>query len=85
MSRMKLLRIPRAFYDDHVGRELPTPEAVRENSRFVYIRSDDTNLDELINDASYYAHPHGPDDEGARWVVAAAKRLLKAIQEQTKG
>jgi len=77
---MDLLRLPRSFYDDHAARDLPTPKAVRENARFVYVRRDDPDLPELVDDARYYADPEGFDEETRR-VVNAAKRLLAAIKE----
>lgn len=81
MNEVGLVRLPRAFFDDHAARELPTPAVVRENTRFVYVRRDDQSLVELVEDARYYADPEGFDEETRR-VVKAAQRLLVALREQ---
>jgi len=78
-----LIRLPRAFYDDHRDRGgLPTPEAVRESPRFVWVRRDDPDLPELVSDAEYYAWKgwRGEDyEEMAKW-GRKAKALLRALK-----
>lgn len=52
---VRTIRIPRAFFDDHRERDLPTP-TVRKTLRCHYdIRADDPALPELISDAQHYA------------------------------
>jgi hypothetical protein len=62
------IEIPRAFYDDHVERDLPAPAKIWGKpmvKRYVICR-DDPSLPELINDAQYYADPNGPDTPDLR-------------------
>ena len=72
------IRLPRAFYDDHAERALPTPEAVRQTTRFVWLRQNAPFLDELIADARFYAGADGPD-AAPRYVREGAARLLRAV------
>ncbi len=81
--KIALIRIPRAFLDDHAGRDLPTP-AIRKTERYHYrIRADDPALPELISDAAHYAgggidtrdFPH------LLGVVASARATLAAIHK----
>lgn len=80
-------RIPRAFYDDHFERELPTPKAIWGIPMYppkggYIIAADDPALPELINDAQYYAHADGPD-EAPPGLKRAAKALLAALGRPT--
>lgn len=76
-----LIRVPAKFLVDHWERDLPTPESVRSNSRYEWIRADDPALDELIGDAEFYADPYGPQTE-RDWAKKAAVALLRAIYTQ---
>lgn len=74
------VRIGRAFYDDHEARDLPTPTAIRENSRSVWIFTTDPAYEELISDARYYASDPGAFDDPR--FSRAAQRMLDAIERQ---
>lgn len=78
------IRLPRMFYDDHWSRDLPTPEAVHENTRSVWVWVDDPDLPELLNDARHYADPVGFDPDIQRTICRAASRLLEAHRRQTQ-
>jgi hypothetical protein len=79
----RLVRLPWGFFQDHQDRDLPTPEPVRWNKKSVWVSLDDPNLDELLDDAEYYAAPNTcPDGDGARVYHLAAKRLMKAYHDQ---
>jgi hypothetical protein len=71
------VRIPRVFYIDHRERDLPTPAAIGETSRYVVIDRADPALPELIDDARHYADKHATDAPG--WLKNAARALLKAL------
>ena len=58
---MIIIRIPKRFFDDHAERDLDTPAIIRETKNHYYIRSDDPFVDELRDDAEFYAAEHGPD------------------------
>lgn len=75
--------IPRAFYDDHTGRELLTPPAIRTTRRHYVISLYGVATDELLDDADHYAHPDGPDmiDIGLK---ASARATAKAIRSARK-
>ncbi len=76
---MTRIRVPRLFIDDHIDRELPTPELTHEvggSARQYVIDTDDPNLAELIDDARYYATDV---DEAPRSVILAARRLLERL------
>lgn len=75
------IRIPHKFFDDHAARELPTPDVVRSTQRHYWIRADDPALAELLDDARYYAGPHGPSDfDGAYGLRRSARATVKAIE-----
>lgn len=79
-----LIQLPRKFYDDHAERDLPTPVAVRKNSKSVWVDSSDANLPELIDDAEYYANKDirdGFSSDCRHWCYAA-ERLLAAYRQQ---
>ncbi len=80
-----LIRVPRHFFDDHWGRELPTPVIQKHTQTHYWIDSEDPALPELLNDAEFYAHPHGPDaigDGGA--LKRSAKATVSAIKKATE-
>jgi hypothetical protein len=55
------IRIPKRFFDDHAERDLDTPAIVRETKAHYIIRANDPFIDELRDDAEFYAAEHGPD------------------------
>jgi hypothetical protein len=79
-----LIQLPRKFYDDHAERDLPTPVAVRKNSKSVWVDGADENLPELIEDAYYYANKDIRDGfaSDCRHWCYAAERLLAAYHKQ---
>lgn len=74
------IRIPQAFLIDHEERDLPTP-AYDTRGRHFIIDTNDAAFDELVSDAKHYAND-GTDAD--RWIVSAAKALLKAIALATQ-
>ena len=84
INKDRLVRLPWAFFQDHQDRDLPTPDPVRWNQKSVWVSLDDPNLDELLDDARYYAHKEMRRgwDSGALRYVYAAERLLKAYHDQ---
>lgn len=82
MSDQTTIKIPAAFYFDHQWRDLPTPEAVKETKRNVWVRADDPALPELRSDAEYYADPDGFDPGIQRTVCRSARALLRALDRE---
>jgi hypothetical protein len=76
-----LVRIPQKFFDDHYWRDLPTPEIVRKTKTHYFIRRDDPNWPELVDDGQYYADPNGTDCEHS--IRMAAHAMLTAMGEPT--
>ena len=77
MTTSATIRIPTRFFDDHHDRDLPSPAIVKVTKSHYHIAAADPNLDELRDDAEFYADPCGPED-CARLKVAA-KALLRAL------
>ncbi len=50
-----LIKIPTAFYQDHVDRGLPSPAIVKETQRHIWIDADSPYLSEFLDDAKHYA------------------------------
>jgi hypothetical protein len=82
----RLVRLPWMFVQDHNDRmeRHEHCEAVKYNSKSVWISLDDPNLDDLLDDARHYANKDGRRgwDESALPYVYAAERLLKAYHDQ---
>ena len=79
---MELIRIPKRFYDDHVDRDLPAPEIVRETKRHYFIDANSEHLDELLSSAeSLHFHSWFECDFGdSFWgVIKSANATEKAI------
>jgi hypothetical protein len=72
-----LVRVPQTFLTDHIERDLPSPEIIRETKAHYFIRSDDPEMEELLSDARHYADSSATDcHPGLR---LAARALLKAL------
>lgn len=71
------IRIPKRFLDDHLERDLPTPEILRATSTHYFIASGDPAMGELIDDARHYADSL---DEAPRGIVLSARATLRAIR-----
>jgi len=78
---MRLIRIPKTFFDDHQWRELPTPEVIKETKShyWIYENKEDEGYLDLIEDADMYAGEGAPDWDEGRYIRLAAKALLKAL------
>ena len=77
MKSPEFVKIPRAFFDDHEERDLPTPVVQHRTKNGILIRRDDPAVPELINDAEHYAND-GCDCSpalrmSARWTLTALK------------
>lgn len=86
VGRARTLTLPRMFVDDHMARECPTPAFVRESARYVWVRSDDADLPELLSDAEHYSDFDSWSDDGEenaanRPLAGAARRLVAAIRK----
>ena len=57
MTTAELVCIPKRFYDDHVDRDLPAPEIVRETQQHYFIDATSEHLDEFLCDANHFADP----------------------------
>tara|TARA_R100000231_G_C5281256_1_gene151652 strand:+ start:48 stop:419 length:372 start_codon:yes stop_codon:yes gene_type:complete len=80
---MKLIKIPKRFYDDHNERDLESPLIVKENTKNYWINSEDEHLEELHSDAYYYSIPY-VDTHPSHYlwgVVVSARATLKAIEK----
>jgi len=77
---MALTRIPKAFYDDHVGcRDLPAPTILKENSRHYWIDRDHPDCAELISDAEFYDNIHVIRNMDGDTTHIGARALLRAL------
>lgn len=80
-SSLASVRIPRAFYDDHVWRDLPAPPIVRATARHYWIERDHPALPELLSDARHhvseamYFDPPRPD------LASSARATARALEE----
>jgi hypothetical protein len=80
---MRSIRIPKAFYDDHVkGRDLPAPPVLRATSRHYWIDMDHEDMGEFVNDAEFYVDMmKGPgfDADCQRTICRSAFWTLKSL------
>ncbi len=72
--------LPRAFYLDHLERDLPTPEEVNRNRTHIVVRTDDPHLEDLLQDALFYSSPDGPD-QLPPGLKTSAKATVAAINK----
>jgi len=74
-----MLKITKMFYDDHVARDLPSPKILKETKTHYFICTKDKSLlNELEDDADYYAKPDGLYVEMG--LVYSARATLKKLQ-----
>ena len=80
---MRLIRIPKTFFNDHLERELPTPEVVKFTKQHYWIHENlnDEGYVDLLDDADFYAGKDAPDWDEGKGIRLAAKALLKAINK----
>ena len=85
MKTAKLIRIPRAFYDNHVERALPAPEIVRQTKGHYFIDATSEELVELLSDAEYYADPAFEVEFGSHLaaLILSARATERAILQDT--
>lgn len=70
-------KITKRFYIDHVERDLPAPDIIRETKRHLYIdATENEKMKELRADAEFYAEPNV---DGCWELVYSARALLKVI------
>jgi len=74
-----------AFYDDHtLDRDLPAPPVLRQNAKHYWVDNAHPDFTELIDDARFYTHPHGPRGSyGNARYTNAALALLRATGRAT--
>ena len=75
-----MIRVPAKFFNDHEARDCePYCKPVKRSTRFVWLRSDDPGISELLDDARHYAFPNmfGVEYSG---LVKSAVATVKAIE-----
>lgn len=79
-----VVRMPKAFYDDHRFRDLIAGNVELERTRHYDVRMDGVIADELISDAECYLEyaRQGALDYPNIGMEASAKAMIKAIQKQ---
>lgn len=79
--------VPSRFYEDHVGRDLPSGSVVKRLSRTVRVDLDREGFDDLLSDAEHYASGamddmYADDFASASGLIrsaAATVRVLRAV------
>ena len=74
--------LPAYFAHDHIERELPYGEIVREGKQGVLIRCNDDELAEWLSDARHYSDCAGPgwDFDNRLAMQASARATVKRIE-----
>jgi hypothetical protein len=82
---MRLVRIPRRFFDDHDTRGLSAPVVHHATSHHYWIDARDGAIADLISDAQFYADPAAQDhDFGARALLRALDKAgIRPPKEDT--
>jgi hypothetical protein len=86
---MKLIKVPRAFHDDHLSRsddseDAPATDPVRYTKAHVYLRADDPGIPDLLDDARHYADPSWSLDPAYFGLKRSAVATVKALEESAK-
>ena len=81
VDERRIVRIPSYFYEDHWSRDLPTPEAIRQTKRHVWISLDNPAVGELENDAEFYAEANDYFDSCVG-LCRSARATLKALNRE---
>lgn len=76
---MSAVRIPRRFYEDHLWRDLPTPIALRETKRHVWIDSEDEAVIDLLSDAEHHAEEAMHFDPPMPGLASSARATVRAL------
>lgn len=83
MTMTQTIKVPDAFYGDHLDRGLPTPEDVGGLKTRAVVRADDPALASLLDDAEYYAVQETGgrrNDCMPRGIVSSAQATVRAIR-----
>lgn len=85
------ITLPPRFFYDHFERDLVTKSGtldemrVKENSRQIVVRLHRDDIEELLDDADYYATSMGDAGFEGMGVISSARATVKAIQKQNPG
>jgi hypothetical protein len=75
-----LIKIPKAFYIDHIERDLDAPEIVKRSARHFHVAANDpAAVAELLSDANHYSDCAGPG-----WCVGAEARDGIGLQSSAR-
>lgn len=72
-------KLPKAFYDDHRDRGLPSGRVVKELSRFYVVRLGPDEYKELLSDARHYASGHSWGMEVSIGLIASARATVRRL------
>jgi hypothetical protein len=72
--------LPKTFYYDHRERDLPNGDVIEETSTRVLVKCTEDEIDEILDDAKYYAGKYGPDDISLG-LKKSAERTVLAIKK----
>jgi hypothetical protein len=81
-----VVTLPKRFYEDHVGRDLPAGTLVAENPQSVTVSLDAAGWDDLVADAKHYVT--GFDGEPMRnyvGLISSARATLKRLSAVSGG
>lgn len=81
-----VVTLPRKFYEDHVGRDLPSGTVVTENRQSVTVSLDAAGWDDLVADAKHYVT--GFDGDPLRdyiGLISSARATLKRLHAVSGG
>lgn len=73
------VRLAATFYDDHVGRDLPSGIVIDRNQTTVLVDLDPEAFTDLMTDAEYYATMTDADRADNRAVCESAGRVLARL------
>ena len=76
---MRVIRIPRVFWQDCVDCDCDVSPAIKMTKRYVWIR-EDVAISELISRATMYADKRNGYWESCRGLAISARATLKAIK-----
>tara|TARA_B100000282_G_C31631933_1_gene444291 strand:- start:109 stop:429 length:321 start_codon:yes stop_codon:yes gene_type:complete len=82
-GRIRMIRIPKRFYDDHCERDLEAPGIVKETKAHYWV-AEDEHLEELLSDAKFYEDPtlFACDFGDPLWAIClSAQATVKAIEK----
>lgn len=77
-----LVRIPRAFLDDHAERDLDTPKIWRSTRHHYWVHRKDPAIPELLSDAEFYADGVGWFDHRYFGLISSARATANALTQE---